>query len=250
MPGVNVPLLDGELAWRNTMADTPMRRNWKYFLPWADFYFKRRYTPAPAVQMPPGTTPQPAPPPTAQTQQQPPARWPADRARPRTDSNSMLAHRQLLEKRTQGRSTCTSWATRSRAAGARPTTRISRELEAELLRLERRDFGWGADGIEHMLWRIENGELDGVNPKIIVIERARTTSARCPGDAKVDDITRGLRALVDLSRRKAPNATIVLTASSPRNDNRRIRSRDSRDQPHQRESRAAWPTANRSATST
>jgi lysophospholipase L1-like esterase len=34
----------------------------------------------------------------------------------------------------------------------------------------------------------------------------------------VADITRGLRALVDLARRKAPNATIVLTGIFPRND--------------------------------
>jgi len=24
------------------------------------------------------------------------------------------------------------------------------------------NFGWGADQIENMLWRVENGELDGV----------------------------------------------------------------------------------------
>ena len=39
------------------------------------------------------------------------------------------------------------------------------------------------------------------------------------GEAKIVDITRGLRALVDLCRRKAPNATIVLTGIFPRTDN-------------------------------
>jgi lysophospholipase L1-like esterase len=38
------------------------------------------------------------------------------------------------------------------------------------------------------------------------------------GEEKIADITRGLRALVDLCRRKAPNATIVLTGIFPRND--------------------------------
>jgi lysophospholipase L1-like esterase len=71
-----------------------------------------------------------------------------------------------------------------------------------------------------MLWRVENGELDGVNPKVIVILAGTNNVGQIPGgDAKVADITRGLRALVDLCRRKAPNATIVLTGIFPRNDN-------------------------------
>ena len=71
------------------------------------------------------------------------------------------------------------------------------------------------------MWRIENGELDGVNPKIIVIGAGTNNVGSVPGDqAKIDDITRGLRALIDLCQRKAPNATIVVTGIFPRNDNR------------------------------
>src|SRR5204863_5275492 len=38
-------------------------------------------------------------------------------------------------------------------------------------------------------------------------------------DAKVADITKGLKVVLDVMRSKAPNATIVLTAIFPRNDN-------------------------------
>lgn len=31
------------------------------------------------------------------------------------------------------------------------------------------NFGWGADSAQNILWRIENGELEGVNPKVIVL---------------------------------------------------------------------------------
>jgi hypothetical protein len=40
MPGVNVGLLDGQLAWRQHDGGHTDGPNWKYFLPWADKFFK------------------------------------------------------------------------------------------------------------------------------------------------------------------------------------------------------------------
>lgn len=82
------------------------------------------------------------------------------------------------------------------------------------------NFGWGGDTTQNILWRLENGELDGVNPKVIVILAGTNNVGRDPGDdAKVADIARGIRALIDRCRKKAPRATIILTAIFPRNDN-------------------------------
>jgi hypothetical protein len=36
LPGVNVGLLDGELAWRQHDGGHTDGPNWKYFIPWAD----------------------------------------------------------------------------------------------------------------------------------------------------------------------------------------------------------------------
>lgn len=67
---------------------------------------------------------------------------------------------------------------------------------------------------------MENGELDGVNPKVIVILAGINNVGTVPGgDAKVENITRGLKVLVSTCQQKAPNAVIVLTALFPRNDN-------------------------------
>jgi lysophospholipase L1-like esterase len=78
------------------------------------------------------------------------------------------------------------------------------------------DFGWGADRTQNILWRLEHGELDGVNPKIIVL-LAGTNNI---GEAStVADITRGLRKVVGVLQAKAPNATIVVTGIFPRYDN-------------------------------
>jgi len=43
---------------------------------------------------------------------------------------------------------------------------------------------------------------------------------RRPGDdAKVTDVTNGIRAIIETCQEKAPDATIILTAIFPRNDN-------------------------------
>jgi hypothetical protein len=74
--------------------------------------------------------------------------------------------------------------------------------------------------IQNILWRLEHGELDGVRPKVIVVLAGTNNVGSEPGgDEKIPDITRGLKALVELCQRKAPAATIVLTAIFPRNDN-------------------------------
>ena len=84
------------------------------------------------------------------------------------------------------------------------------------------DFGWGADRIQNILWRLENGELDGVNPKVIVLLAGTNNIGRIPPsgeDALVADVTRGLQKVVQVMQAKAPGATIILTGIFPRNDN-------------------------------
>jgi lysophospholipase L1-like esterase len=79
------------------------------------------------------------------------------------------------------------------------------------------DFGWGGDRIENVLWRIENGELDGVNPRVIVLLAGTNNVGKEPGgDERIADITRGIKALLELCQRRAPNATIILTGIFPR----------------------------------
>jgi lysophospholipase L1-like esterase len=85
------------------------------------------------------------------------------------------------------------------------------------------DFGWGADTIQNILWRLQNRELDGVNPKVIVLLAGTNNVGRTnppSGDAaKVEDITRGIKAILDVMQAKASRATIVLMGIFPRNDN-------------------------------
>ena len=209
MPPVDVGLLDGQLAWRQHDGGHTDAPNWKYFIQWADGFFKRSYTPA--SPMPASVAGQPA---TQEVQR-------ADKPAPRTDANSMLAHEQLLAKRTQGKiDVYFEGNSIARRWGATDYPQFLANWNANFFGWNAVDFGWGADRIQNMLWRIENGELDGVNPKVIVIlGGTNNVGTRPGGDEKIADITRGIKALIDLCRSKAPNATIILMGIFPRNDN-------------------------------
>ncbi|MBI5769234.1 MAG: hypothetical protein HZA93_15680 [Verrucomicrobia bacterium] len=146
---------------------------------------------------------------------------PADVAAPRTDSNSRLAHEQLLAKAKQGRidlyfvgdSITRRW-------GATDYPEFLAHWQKNFHGWNAGNFGWGADSTQHILWRLQNGELEGVNPKVIVLLAGTNNVSRTPPDeAKIAGITRGLKAIIDTCRAKAPRATLVVTAIFPRNDN-------------------------------
>ncbi len=146
---------------------------------------------------------------------------PADQPAPRTDRNSQIAHEQLLEKaRKGGIDIYFIGDSITRRWGATDYPEFLANWNTNFFGWNAADFGWGADLVENMLWRLENGELDGVNPKIIVVLGGINNVGTFPGDdAKVENITRGLKAIVNLCQQKAPGAILILTALFPRNDN-------------------------------
>jgi lysophospholipase L1-like esterase len=149
------------------------------------------------------------------------AALPADQPAPRADPNSQIAHQQLLEKARRGKidiyfvgdSIMRRWGATDPQYAA-----MLENWKKNFFGWNAADFGWGADSTQNILWRLQNGEL-GVNPKIIVIlAGTNNVGARPASEAKVEDVARGIKAIVDTCRAKAPGATIVLTAIFPRND--------------------------------
>jgi lysophospholipase L1-like esterase len=147
----------------------------------------------------------------------------ADRALPRPDRNSQIAHEQLLEKaRRGGIDVYFAGDSITRRWGALDYPDFLAHWRQTFFGWNAANFGWGADRVEHILWRLQNGELENVNPKVIVLlagtnNVGRETSA--DDEALVADVTRGIAAVLEVMRAKAPSATIVLTALFPRNDN-------------------------------
>lgn len=144
----------------------------------------------------------------------------ADLAAPRSDPNSQKAHEQLLAKAKQGRiDVYFVGDSITRRWGATDYPDFLAHWNQSFHGWNAADFGWGADRVQHILWRLQNGEIDGVNPKVIVILGGTNNVGKEPGtDASVAEITRGLAAVVTTCRAKAPAAKIVLMGILPRND--------------------------------
>jgi lysophospholipase L1-like esterase len=144
---------------------------------------------------------------------------------PRTDQNSLTAHQQLLQKaRAGGIDIYFEGDSITRRWGATDYPDFLANWKQNFFGWNAGNFGWGADTIQNILWRLEDGELDGVHPEIIVLLAGTNNVGRTPPpagaeDERAADISRGLKAVLDVMQRKAPNATIILTAIFPRNDN-------------------------------
>ena len=149
---------------------------------------------------------------------------PADRPAPRTDQNSRMAHEQLLAKAKQGRiDVYFEGDSITRRWGATDYPELLENWKKNFFGWNAADFGWGADRVENILWRLENGELDDVNPKVIVLlAGTNNVGSRVPPESAesiVANVTKGLAAVVRAMQSKVPNAVIILMGIFPRNDN-------------------------------
>jgi lysophospholipase L1-like esterase len=147
----------------------------------------------------------------------------ADRPVPRADQNSRIAHEQLLAKAKQGHiDIYFEGDSITRRWGATDYPQLLENWTKNFFGWNAANFGWGADRLENILWRLDHGELDGVNPRVIVLLAGTNNIGRVTppaAEAAVEDVTAGLRAIVDVMRSKAPDAVIILMGIFPRNDN-------------------------------
>jgi lysophospholipase L1-like esterase len=141
--------------------------------------------------------------------------------RPRTDPNSQTAHRQLVEKMTKGRiDIYFAGDSITRRWGATDYPAFLANWNRNFHGWNAANFGWGGDRIANILWRLQNGELDRVNPKIIVVlagtNDVGAAALGASAEEQIASITRGIRAILDVCRQKAPEAVIILIGITPR----------------------------------
>ena len=76
--------------------------------------------------------------------------------------------------------------------------------------------GYSADKTENVLWRLENGELTGYEPRIVVLTiGTNNTWLRTENQEPPCDTVLGIRSIVSLIQQRAPNTVIILNAIPP-----------------------------------
>ena len=74
------------------------------------------------------------------------------------------------------------------------------------------NFGQGGDYTQHVLWRLQNGELEGIRPKVVMLLIGGTNGSN--GDDPVK-IAAGVRAIIDTIKHKVPGAKVLLLGVPP-----------------------------------
>src|ERR1051325_125415 len=86
--------------------------------------------------------------------------------------------------------------------------------------LKAANFGIGGDRTQHVLWRLQNGELDGITPKVCMLMIGTNN-----GKDSAEDVAAGITAIVKEIQKKSPSTKTLLPAISPRGEKQDLRRR-------------------------
>ncbi len=81
--------------------------------------------------------------------------------------------------------------------------------------LQAANFGIGGDRTENIIWRLKNGELNGISPKVVVLLIGTNNTSK--GDTP-KDIAKGIRAILDMIRKQSPKTRVLLLGVYPRGE--------------------------------
>jgi lysophospholipase L1-like esterase len=79
------------------------------------------------------------------------------------------------------------------------------------------NLGVGSDATQNVIWRIENGELDGMNPRVLVLLIGANNAPTNCGE----EIAAAVEKIVGIIRVKLPRTRILLMAIFPRGPQKR-----------------------------
>ena len=79
------------------------------------------------------------------------------------------------------------------------------------------NFGIGGDRTEHVLWRLDHGNFDGLKPEAIVLMIGTNNTGHRKD--KPEDTAAGVKAIITKLQMKCPDAKILLMSIFPRDEN-------------------------------
>lgn len=75
------------------------------------------------------------------------------------------------------------------------------------------NLGFGGDRTEHVLWRLQNGEVDGISPKLAVLMIGTNNSSH---KDSAEQIAAGIKAICAELRQRLPKTKILILSIFPR----------------------------------
>ncbi|NQZ57453.1 MAG: acetylglucosamine-6-sulfatase [Lentisphaeraceae bacterium] len=76
------------------------------------------------------------------------------------------------------------------------------------------NLGFSGDRTEHVLWRLNNGAVDGINPKLLILMIGTNNTGHRKD--KSADTAKGIEAILETLEKKLPKTKILLLAVFPR----------------------------------
>ncbi|HET9217886.1 MAG TPA: GDSL-type esterase/lipase family protein [Terriglobia bacterium] len=104
----------------------------------------------------------------------------------------------------------TDWFSNPFRGGAAPGLEV---WNANFAALKPANFGIAGDTTQGVLWRMQNGELEGFKAKLIVLMLGTNNINRNP----VDEIVDGDRLIIEEFKKRQPQAKVLLLGVFPRN---------------------------------
>jgi lysophospholipase L1-like esterase len=80
------------------------------------------------------------------------------------------------------------------------------------------NFGIGGDRTEHVLWRLEHGNFDGLKPKAVVIMIGTNNTGHRQGNEAPRQTAEGVKAIIDSLAKKCPETKVLLLGIFPRGE--------------------------------
>jgi lysophospholipase L1-like esterase len=169
---------------------------------------------APSI-LPADSSPSPLPSPAAISAEPQTAPLPANSAIlpvPRADSNGVTRQNLVMKRAKENPGACDvlllgdsitqGWESRGK-----------RVWQSAFGNLKCLNLGVSGDCTQHVLWRLENGQIDGLKPKVIVLMIGTNNAANTEGE-----VVEGIQGVVTQIRARQPETKVILMGILPRGE--------------------------------